>query len=230
MIRKRLISEHPVVVSVQVAAMLAFIGGMVDADSFWFHGGVFASLQSGNLVLMGINIARGQWAAVLERLIPLVTFFIFVGVTRIIQQTVSQRFFRRWLVATLGTESLLLVMVTLLPTFLPRLLLTSCLSALAGIQLQSFRQINGLTFNSTMMTGNIRACAAALFGGLWLHDAQLVVQGLKLLSIFLSFCLGAATLVFLGDTFGQWTLMLGVVVLLIIGATLWQSALAYEKG
>lgn len=209
------INDHTFIMKVRTAILLAFIGGMVDADSFWFHGGVFASLQSGNLILLGINIARGHWVGVWHGLVPLLIFFLAVGVTRIIQQTISVRSLRQWIRITIAVESLLIILSATL-NFLPNIVIKSGLSAVSGIQLQSFRNIDGVTFNSTMMTGNIRACAAFLFGGLWQHDWVVVNQGLKLLGIFSGFCIGAVTLVFLSDQFGQLSLLLAVIVLIII--------------
>ena len=42
--------------SVEVAAFLAFSGGVMDAYSYLVRGGVFANAQTGNLLLFGINL------------------------------------------------------------------------------------------------------------------------------------------------------------------------------
>ena len=42
--------------SVEVAVFLAFSGGVMDAYSYLVRGGVFANAQTGNLLLLGINL------------------------------------------------------------------------------------------------------------------------------------------------------------------------------
>ena len=50
----------PVEESFFVGALLALSGGLVDVYTYLIRGGVFAFAQTGNLVLLGIRLARGQ--------------------------------------------------------------------------------------------------------------------------------------------------------------------------
>ena len=45
--------------------MLALCGGFLDAYTYITRGGVFANAQTGNIVLMGINIAKGDFERVI---------------------------------------------------------------------------------------------------------------------------------------------------------------------
>ena len=46
--------------SFRIGALLAIIGGFFDAYSYLCRGGVFANAQTGNIVLLGVNIANGK--------------------------------------------------------------------------------------------------------------------------------------------------------------------------
>ena len=41
--------------------LLALTGGILDAYTYLNRGQVFATAETGNLVLLGINCAMGQW-------------------------------------------------------------------------------------------------------------------------------------------------------------------------
>ena len=47
--------------SVELGILLAIVGGFLDAYTFVGRGGVFANAQTGNVVLMGIEAAKGEW-------------------------------------------------------------------------------------------------------------------------------------------------------------------------
>ena len=60
-IEKRQMSE-----SVLVGSLLVLTGGFLDAYSYLCRGEVFANAQTGNIVLLGIQIAEGDWSMALR--------------------------------------------------------------------------------------------------------------------------------------------------------------------
>ena len=54
--------------------MLALCGGFLDAYTYITRGGVFANAQTGNIVLMGINIAKGDFERVIHYVVPILAF------------------------------------------------------------------------------------------------------------------------------------------------------------
>lgn len=51
--------------SMALAVFLTLAGGFQDAYSYNCRGKVFANAQTGNLVLLGQNLAMGNWPAAL---------------------------------------------------------------------------------------------------------------------------------------------------------------------
>jgi len=61
-----------------VATLLSLAGGFLDAFTWVGHGGVFANAQTGNVVLLGVAAASGQWRQALRHVHPIVAFFLDV--------------------------------------------------------------------------------------------------------------------------------------------------------
>ena len=60
--------------SFRLGVLLAITGGFLDAYSYVARGKVFATAETGNMVLMGLNIAQGNWQKVPHYLIPIVCY------------------------------------------------------------------------------------------------------------------------------------------------------------
>lgn len=57
-----------------LGALLAVIGGFLDAYTYLTRGRVFANAQTGNLVLLAMNLAGGQFQKAQYYLIPILAF------------------------------------------------------------------------------------------------------------------------------------------------------------
>ena len=51
------------------------------------RGGVFANAQTGNIVLMGINLAKGDFERVVHYVVPILAFALGILLSEIISQT-----------------------------------------------------------------------------------------------------------------------------------------------
>ena len=76
MVRQGVVSE-----SFRLATILALTGGFMDAYSYLMRGGVFANAETGNIVLMGISLAQGEWQRAFYYLIPIVAFALGIYAT-----------------------------------------------------------------------------------------------------------------------------------------------------
>ena len=61
--------------------LLAFAGGMMDAYTYLCRGQVFANAETGNLVLLGIQLAQCNWGRALYYLWPIMSFALGVLLT-----------------------------------------------------------------------------------------------------------------------------------------------------
>ena len=67
--------------SMTLAVFLTLAGGFQDAYSYNCRGKVFANAQTGNIVLLGQNLAQGHFQNALHYLMPLAAFIGGVYVT-----------------------------------------------------------------------------------------------------------------------------------------------------
>ena len=60
--------------SIPLGFILVFSGGFMDAYTYMCRGGVFANAQTGNILLFGVNISKGNISDSLRYLFPVLMF------------------------------------------------------------------------------------------------------------------------------------------------------------
>lgn len=71
--------------SVKLGILLAIVGGFLDTYTFIGRGGVFANAQTGNVVLVGIEAATGDWEQAMFHAVPILAFIVGVVVAEMIK-------------------------------------------------------------------------------------------------------------------------------------------------
>ena len=72
--------------SLPVGLLLALAGGILDAYTYLNRGQVFATAETGNLVLLGINLSQGKLDRVVYYLLPILSFAAGVLVTELLRR------------------------------------------------------------------------------------------------------------------------------------------------
>lgn len=85
-IREKQMSENFI-----LGIMLALTGGFLDAYTYITRGGVFANAQTGNIVLMGINLAKGDFERVIHYVVPILAFALGILLSEIIKATLKKK-------------------------------------------------------------------------------------------------------------------------------------------
>ena len=70
--------------SLSVGLLLALTGGLLDAYSYLNRGEVFATAETGNIVLLGIHLAQQQWGQALRYVFPILAFAAGVLVAELV--------------------------------------------------------------------------------------------------------------------------------------------------
>lgn len=172
------------------AVFLSLSGGLQDAYTYLFRGGVFANAQTGNIVLLSVNLLNGQFTKALTYLIPLFSFALGVLTAEIIRQKFQtmQRFHWRQMVV-IG-EILLLFAVGFFPQRL-NLPANAIVSFSCAMQVQTFRKVDGFAYASTMCIGNLRSGIEALCTWNRTGDPEIRKKTGRYFSIILLFAVGA---------------------------------------
>ena len=73
-----------------VGLCLALGGGMLDAYSYLQRGQVFATAETGNIVLLSINLSMANWSQALHYLLPVLAFFAGVLSTELLRRRLDR--------------------------------------------------------------------------------------------------------------------------------------------
>ncbi|HBN39161.1 MAG TPA: DUF1275 domain-containing protein, partial [Ruminococcaceae bacterium] len=76
--------------------ILAAVGGYLDAYTYLVRGGVFANAQTGNIVLLGINLAEGSYLNALQYLFPIAAFSVGVLISEAIKIKLPKSYHLHW--------------------------------------------------------------------------------------------------------------------------------------
>lgn len=178
---------------VALAVFLALTGGFLDAYTYLLHGKVFANAQTGNMVLMGVRLAEGEFMQALYYFIPIVAFVLGIFVTELIKKIFKKEHaFLNWQQIILGLEAAVLLVIGFLPDGIPDVAVNVTVSFICSIQVQSFRRLAGTPYASTMCTGNLRSAAEHLYMYWQRGDKTSLRHSGRYFFIILCFCAGAA--------------------------------------
>ena len=146
-----------------IGMLLAFSGGFIDAYTYLTRDEVFAYAQTGNIVLMSINLGKTNYLRALLYLIPIITFILGVFTALWLRKKFSAHG-RLWRQIVVLLESVIVTAVCFIPygkyTNAAAIVLISLVSAL---QYEAFNRLRGQSFASTMCTGNLRSGSESLY-------------------------------------------------------------------
>lgn len=177
--------------SFMIGAMLAIVGGFLDAYTYICRGKVFANAQTGNIVLFGIRIAEGEWVKAFYYLVPILAFVIGILLTDMIKfkYKASQRMHWRQIVVFL--ELVILVLVALIPQGNLNMYANILVSFVCAMQVESFRKVDGNLAATTMCTGNLRSATELLFHYVRTKEKQHLRKSLQYYGLITIFIIGA---------------------------------------
>ena len=171
-----------------LGTILALIGGYLDAYTYIARGGVFANAQTGNIVLLGINLAKGNFTKALFYLLPVITFAVGVVISEGIRNKFNQTHSLHWRQIVAVIEAAVLFAVAFMRSDMAANILVSFVCSL---QVETFRKVNGHTLATTMCTGNLRTGTETLFYAIKTKNKELVEKSLTYYIIIITFIIGA---------------------------------------
>jgi uncharacterized membrane protein YoaK (UPF0700 family) len=196
--------------TVLVSLLLAFVGGYLDAFTWMVHG-VMANAQTANLVLLWVYGTSGEWTRAFHFVAPMAAFTVGIVIATWLRRVMGER---AGAISTL-VEIVLLIAVGILHNRLPDLAGTLGISFVAAMQTATFTRVEGVTYSSVMITGNLRQAIEGLFA---VVSGQL--SSLRCPGIFAALCvafgIGAAVGAYATRGVPDLALGLPVVALLIV--------------
>lgn len=177
--------------SFRVGSLLAMVGGFLDVYTYITRDHVFANAQTGNIVLMGLNLAKGEIVTALSYFLPVVAFAAGILLTECIRCASKNFNLLHWRQIVVLLETMLL----LIPAFSPSgpwdVAVNILISFVCAVQMESFRKIKGHAVVTTMCTGNLRSAMEQIFQYIRLKDPAARKTIFHYYTIILFFIVGA---------------------------------------
>lgn len=197
-----------------LGALMGFAGGFLDAYTYLVRGHVFAYAQTGNMVLLAMNAAAGDWWKAASYLFPIFAFVLGVLAAELVRSRFRSRPRIHWRQIIVVAEIAVLLGTVALPESL-NMVATVAISFLSAMQVEAFRKVNGNAFASTMCTGNLRSGTELLYHFLRVRDRGLLRRSLQYYGVILFFILGAASGSLLTSWWGRLTALGGALLLAV---------------
>lgn len=216
MFRKK--SAVDVIEKLVFAMMLTAVGGFMDAYSYVVRGKVFATGQTGNFVLVCVNMMQKDYTQMFHAIVPIVSFWIgvFISSHMIYYFRERQMLLKQ---VTLVIEILLVFIVGLIPCSYPDIIANTLISLAAAFQYCAFRKFSTSgNYASIFCTGNMRSCAENYYKGVIRKDKQSMKRALGYTFILISFFIGAVSAAYESKILHAksiWTLDIVLIVILV---------------
>jgi uncharacterized membrane protein YoaK (UPF0700 family) len=199
--------------------LLGIAGGYLDAFTFVAHGGVFANAQTGNVVLLAVDAARGDMAGALAHVPPLIAFVLGVAAAETLTHPRIAPVARRPVRVALVVEIAVLLIVGAVPTWFASSAVVLAVAFVAALQNATFGTVREWSVNTTMTTGNLRTAARATHRAVFRHDVEAARQARTFGLVVLSFLIGAGIGALVAELVGNMAAW-GAALLIVAGLAL----------
>ena len=151
--------------SLWFALLLTLANGFLDAHTYLVRGGVFATVQTANVIFFAIDTSERKFTAALAHVWPLLAFIAGVTLASHIKSGRVERTVPRPLVWTMAIQGVALAVIGFVPASVPHSYVTVPISFLAAMQIGLFRNIGDLVYLPVATTGNLMRFVEAGYDG-----------------------------------------------------------------
>ena len=161
----------PTTTTLRFAMLLTAANGFLDAYTYMARGGVFANVQTGNVILFAVDLAHARWATTWAHLWPIVAFLAGVALSAHIKSGRVEKYLPHPLRWTMGIQALAFAAIGFVPASVPNSFVNIPISFLAAMQFTLFRSIGNLTYIAVATTGNLMRFIEAAYAVLVDRDS-----------------------------------------------------------
>jgi uncharacterized membrane protein YoaK (UPF0700 family) len=137
------------------ALLLTLTNGFMDAHTFFVRGGVFANVQTGNVIFFAIDLSERKLAAAMAHVWPILAFMVGVGLAAHIKSGRVERVVTHPLRWTMAVQVVVLAGIGFVPVTVAHSYVTVPIAFLAAVQMGLFRNVGDLAYLPVATTGNL---------------------------------------------------------------------------
>jgi uncharacterized membrane protein YoaK (UPF0700 family) len=184
------------------ALLLTFTNGFLDAYTYSTRGGVFANVQTANVIFFALDASYRKWSATFAHVWPILAFIAGIVLASHIKSGRMDPILPRPLVWTMAVQVSALVVIGFVPASVEHTYVTVPISFLAAVQIGLFRNIGDLVYLPVATTGNLMRFVEAGYAGFVEGDAGSRRASGVYGSLIAIFALGALVGAILSHAFG----------------------------
>lgn len=166
------------------ALILIFIAGGLDAFCYIMHDGMFAAMQTGNMIQIAIKLARCEFVELGKYFLSILAFVLGIIVAHLLSKV------KRYEIISICSSILCYTIGLLIPVGALNSLSNLIIAFGVAIQLQVIRSISGFTVATTMCTGNLKGFAECTGQLITTRDKKYLLGMLIYSTLIISFMLG----------------------------------------
>jgi uncharacterized membrane protein YoaK (UPF0700 family) len=151
--------------TMRFALLLTLANGFLDSYTYLARGGVFANVQTGNVIFFALDLSEGKLSAALAHVWPILAFIAGVTMASHVKSGRVDSMLGHPLRWTMGIQAALLGVIGFVPATVPHSYVTVPISFVAAMQIGLFRSIGDLAYLPVATTGNLMRLVEAGYGG-----------------------------------------------------------------
>jgi uncharacterized membrane protein YoaK (UPF0700 family) len=157
--------------TLRFALLLTVANGFLDAYTYIARGGVFANVQTGNVIFFALNMSQGKAISALAHVWPILAFITGVGLASHLKSGRVDHYLKHPLRWTMLAQAIVLLAIGFVPTTVAHTYVTVPISFVAAMQIGLFRNIGDLMYLPVATTGNLMRLVESGYTGFVDHDA-----------------------------------------------------------
>lgn len=170
------------------ACLLTFCAGFVDAYTFIERGGTLVAGQTGNVVFLSVELIDHETREIEVKLATMLAFMLGIFLMTIFQKHFEKSW---WRLSSISPLILVCTLVGFLPVSVSNIYIVPPLGFCMGLVATAFGEVDGIAYNNSFMTGNIKKTMVAF--GTYVRSKQesYLQEGLFFIALLGSFVTGA---------------------------------------
>ena len=180
--------KQPAEHSIFVFLSFAVAGGFLEAYTYLLHGGVFCNAQTGNLVLLALNLLSADFSAASRYLFSILAYIAGILVSALLPALLKGKCFH---LAVTAFEILALAAIAFIPSYASDWFTYVSVAFLCALQYNTFTECRGAKLATTFCTNNIRQTILHLHAGIRDKNSALLQKSGIYALVIAVFALGA---------------------------------------
>jgi uncharacterized membrane protein YoaK (UPF0700 family) len=151
--------------TLRFALLLTVANAFLDSYTYLARGGVFANVQTGNVIFFALRMSERKPVSALAHVWPILAFIAGVGLASYLKSGRVEAYLTHPLRWTMALQVAVLAVIGFVPSTVPHTYVTVPISFVAAVQIGLFRSIGDLVYLPVATTGNLMRLVESGYDG-----------------------------------------------------------------